>query len=86
MTLETHCGVYYLGRLNDRDWVADEPGSAATTDWIPQGWPAWGESAEPLRVRLELALDGSTIEASFNEVSVTYLPVDGLPEDIRLCA
>ncbi len=85
MTLETHCGVYYLGRLNDQDWVASDPGSASTTDWMPQGWPAWGETEEPLRARLLLAPDGSTIEASFNDVSVTYLPADGVPEHVRLC-
>jgi len=25
MTLETHGGVHYLGRLNERDWIAPRP-------------------------------------------------------------
>jgi hypothetical protein len=84
MTVESHCGVRYLGELNGLHWLASDPESVAT-DWIPTAWPQNGESSTPLRVELLLAQDGASIQASNNGYTVTYLPTDEVADDVRLC-
>ena len=83
MTVETHCGVRYLGQLNGSDWVASDPVSAQP-DWIPAEWSS--SSSSPLRVRVELDADRNTIEASLNGRTIEYVIVEHLAEEMKLCA
>jgi hypothetical protein len=82
MTVETHCGVRYLGQLNGSDWVASDPVSAQP-DWIPA---EWSSGSSPLKVRVELDADRNTIEASLDGQTIEYVIVEHLAEEMKLCA
>ena len=45
----------------------------------------YGEREEPLRVRVVMSADGSSLAASYAGTTVTYIPVTDLSEDVKRC-
>lgn len=71
-----HCGLEWLGPLNDVDWRTDE---ALGFDWVPTQWEGAVED-EMIVLRILLTTDPPRLEATANGHTVTYeATVDDAP-------
>jgi hypothetical protein len=67
----THCGLEWLGPLNDVNWRTDE---ASGIDWLPDAW--YGVPGRDQIIELKVRIDENqppTLEATANGYTVTYV-------------
>jgi len=83
-----HCGVKFLGRINEMDWVSPEPGDnlEVRNNWLPAEWnPPPNLPYGSLTAEIRFSDDGSTITATYNGRDVVYEPIADAPEELTLC-
>jgi hypothetical protein len=70
--LSVHCGIEWLGVINDITWRTDVP--AGVTDFVPPEWePLAADESIVVSVLLE-AGDPPTVTATANNHDVAYTP------------
>ena len=71
--LTVHCGVEWLGTLNDVSWQTDVPDG--TTDWIPPAWQQVVAMDESIMVTVVMSEGPDPIlTATANDHAVVYHP------------
>ena len=82
--MSVHCGIEWLGTLNDVAWRTDVP--AGELDWIPDAWRA--VVREDQTVELEVLLETgppARLTATANGHSIEYEPTtEAVPECDRV--
>jgi hypothetical protein len=73
-----HCGIEWLGRLNELEWRTDVP--PGSVDHVPPEWRALVGADEVLEVEILLLTDPEpVIQATAGDITVTYRPTSEEP-------